>query len=115
MSLLDAQMTPCVFVDKKRTDDGEGGYVTEWVEGASFHAAITIDQSLQAETAMRQGVTGVYTVTVKKHVRFDYHDAFKRLGDGKIFRITSRDDSATPESATINARTVKAEEWSLPT
>ena len=115
MSLLEASMGKCVFVDKRRTDDGEGGYITEWVDGAAFDAAVSLDQSIQAQIAQKQGVTGVYSVTVKKHVRLEYHDVFKRLSDGQIFRITSRDDSATPESATINARTVKAEEWSLPT
>ncbi len=115
MSLLESAMEKCVFVDKRRTDDGEGGFITEWVEGAPFDAAISLDQSIQAQIAQKQGVTGVYSVIVKKHVRLDYHDVFKRVSDGQIFRITSRDDSATPESAAINARVVKAEEWSLPT
>ena len=43
-----------------------------------------------------------------------YHDVIKRLSDGKIFRITSDgDDKATPKSASLNMRSVSAEEWSL--
>lgn len=115
MSLLAASMVKFVFLDKRRTEDGEGGYITEWQEGASFDASITLNDSIQAQIAQKQGVTGVYSVVVNKRVRLDYHDVIKRISDGRIFRITSRDDSATPESASIDARVVKAEEWSLPT
>ena len=115
MSLLAQAMETCVFMEKKRKPDGEGGYTTEWTEGAEFDAAITLDYSIQAQMAQAQGVTGIYTVTVKKQVRFDYHDVFKRLSDGEVFRITSKDDTATPDGAGLNARTVRAEEWEIPT
>ena len=114
MSLLTQAMETCVFMEKKRKPDGEGGYTTEWYEGAEFEAAITLDSSIQAQIAEAQGVRGIYTVTVKKQVRMDYHDVFKRLSDGETFRVTSKDDQATPNSANLNARTVRAEEWEVP-
>ena len=113
MSLLDNALEDCVFIDKLHTPDGEGGYDTQWVEGASFKAAVVLDQSIQAQRAMTEGVTGVYAVTVRRSVRLGYHEVFKRLRDGAIFRVVSKDDAETPKSAALDARTVKAEEWTL--
>lgn len=113
MSLLDSAFEECIFIDKKHVEDGEGGYDTQWTEGASFGAAIVLDQSVQAQRAMAEGVTGVYTVTVRRAVRLGYHEVFKRLRDGAIFRVVSKDDAETPKSAALDARTVKAEEWTL--
>lgn len=113
MSLLESAFEKCVFIDKKHTDDGEGGYDVEWIEGARFGAAIVLDRSIRAQVAQSQGVTGVYTVTVSRDVRLGFHEVFKRLSDGKIFRVTSKDDDETPQSSAINARTFNAEEWQL--
>lgn len=114
MSLLDKAMTDVVMLEKTRLSDGEGGFITQWEEGTLFQAAITFDSSMQARTAEKQGVTSLYTVTVRKNAMLEYHDVFKRLSDGKIFRVTSDgDDKFTPESATLNMRQVTAEEWRL--
>ncbi len=114
MSLLNEMRTECAIYDKSRVPDGEGGFITSWVEGAKFKAAIVLDTSIEARTAEKQGVTGVYTVTTEKNVKLEYHDVFKRLYDGKIFRVKSDgDDKYTPASASINMRQVTAEEWSL--
>lgn len=115
MSLLDEQMEKCVFYNKTLTSDGYGGYSTVYAEGVNFFAAIVIDSSIEARIADAQGVKGVYTVTTRKEMNLQYHDVFKRLSDGKIFRVTSDgDDNKTPKSATLNMRNVNAEEWSLP-
>lgn len=112
MSLLDDAMTEVVFLEKRHEPDGEGGYINAWTEGSTFQAAITFDTSIEARTAQKQGVTSLYTVTTRKSVVLGYHDVFKRLSDGKIFRVTSDgDDKFTPASATINMRQVTAEEW----
>ena len=115
MSLLDEMKTTVCFLEKTRVPDGEGGFKTTWTEGAKFPAAVTLDTSIEARVAEKQGVTSVYTVTTEKSVVLEYHDVLKRLYDGKIFRITSDgDDKATPASASLNMRQVTAEEWSLP-
>ena len=112
MNLLEQAMSDVVFLEKVRTPDGEGGFLTAWNEGEPFKAAITFDTSIQARTAEKQGVTSLYTVTTKKSVVLEYHDVFKRKSDGKIFRITSDgDDRFTPASASLNMRQVTAEEW----
>ena len=56
-----------------------------------------------------------YTITTGKAVNLQYHDVFRRVRDGKIFRVTSDgDDKHTPASAALNMRQVTAEEWELP-
>ncbi len=114
MSLLDDAFTTCVLIEKKRQPDGAGGFITEWQEGAQFKAAVTYDNSLQARTAQAQGVTSVYTVTTRRSAILGYHDVFRRLKDGKIFRVTSNgEDNATPKGAGLDMRQVSAEEWQL--
>ena len=114
MSLLDEAMDKCTMLDKTTVEDGYGGYITTWTDGAEFMAAITFDTSMQARTADKQGVTSMYTVTTSKALTLEYHDVFRRVRDGKIFRVTSDgDDKYTPASATLNMRQVTAEEWSV--
>ena len=114
MSLLSGAMTECVLYDRRRVPDGEGGYVVNYVENARFMAAITFDSSMEARIAEKNGVTSVYTVTLDKSVPIEYHDVFKRLTDGKIFRVTSDGgDKKTPPSASFQVQQVTAEEWSI--
>ncbi len=118
MSLLDEYMSMtggCVLLDKHTVSDGLGGYTSTYIEGAEFDAAITLDTSMQARTAEKQGVTALYTVTTSKAMNLQYHDIFKRKSDNKIFRVTSDgDDKHTPPSATLDMRQVSAEEYTLP-
>ena len=115
MSLLSESMETCALIDKRTASDGYGGIITTWIDGAEFIAAIVFDTSLEARVADIQGVTALYTVTTEKSINLQYHDVFRRLSDGKVFRVTSDgDDKRTPMSAGLNMRQVTAEEWSLP-
>ena len=115
MSLLSEVMTKCTMFDKTTVKDDYGGYTRTWTEGVDFLAAITINTSMEARVADKQGVTSLYTVTTSRALVLEYHDVFKREEDGKIFRVTSDgDDQYTPQSATLDMRIVTAEEWSLP-
>lgn len=114
MSLLVNAMEDCTMIDKTTVDDGYGGFTSAWQDGATFKAAIVFDNSLQARTAEKQGVTNLYTVTTPRNITLEYHDVFRRESDKKIFRVTSDgDDKLTPPSATLDMRQVSAEEWSL--
>jgi DNA polymerase III sliding clamp (beta) subunit (PCNA family) len=116
MSLIDDFKTTCIILEKTRKPDGAGGFLTEWHEGTRFEAAITFNNSMEARTAEKQGVTSLYTVTTAKNAKLEYHDVFKRLSDNKIFRVTSDgDDILTPARANFQFLQVNAEEWSLPT
>lgn len=115
MSLLEEAMDKCMFLDKSRVPDGYGGVKTTWTEGAEFYAAIVFDTSMEARVADKQGVTSLYTITTRKNLTLEYHDVFRRLRDGKIFRVTSDgDDKHTPASANLDMRQVSAEEFELP-
>ena len=115
MSLLSDAMETCVFIDKRTEPDGYGGIITAYEEGASFEAAIVFDTSIQARTAEKQGVTSLYTITTSRSLTLQYHDIFKRVRDGKMFRVTSDgDDKFTPYSTKLDMRQVTAEEIELP-
>lgn len=114
MSLLQDAMEKCIMMDRTTVDDGYGGFVATWKEGASFRAAMALDNSIEAQIAKAQGITGVYTVTTQRGVNLQYHDVFRRVSDGKTFRVvTDGDDSKTPASASLDMRNVRAEEWEL--
>lgn len=116
MTMIEESMTAYAIMQKVRRPDGEGGFITEWTEGAGFQASITFDSSMQARIADKQGVSSLYTVTTAKNAKLEYHDVIKRLSDGKIFRITSDgDDKQTPARAVFGQYLqVTAEEWVLP-
>lgn len=112
MSLLTQAMENVVILEKKRVPDGEGGFTTSWVDGVQFKAAINFDSSMEARTAEKAGVTSLYTVTVPLNCKLEYHDVFRRLRDGKVFRVTSDgDDKITPASASFQFAQVTAEEY----
>jgi hypothetical protein len=114
MSLMDDFTSACVILDKKRVPDGEGGFTITWTEGAKFMAAIVLNTSIEARAAEKQGLTSLYTVSTPKNAILQYHDVFRRLYDGKVFRVTSDgDDKQTPARASISMAVVSAEEWSL--
>lgn len=114
MSLLTEAMQACVMLDKITVDDGYGGFLSKYVEGAGFSAAIVVDNSVQSRLAQSQGVLDIYTITTSKAINLQYHDVFRRTSDGKVFRVTTDgDDRKTQESAGLNMRQVQAEEWSI--
>lgn len=114
MSLLDDAMENCIYLNKTKVPDGYGGYIDTYTDGVEFDAAIVFDTSIEARVGEKQGVTSLYTVTTSRKMTLDFHDVFRRLKDGKVFRVTSDgDDKFTPKSATLDMRQVTAEEFSL--
>lgn len=112
MSLLNEAMGKCTLVYLITVDDGRGGYDQQWIEGATFDAAITFDTSIEARMAEIQGVSSLYTVTISRDFILEYHNVFRRERDKKYFRVTSDgDDKYTPQSATLDMRQVTAEEY----
>ena len=66
------------------------------------------------KTTVPDGIGGYDTVYVEG-AEFDaYHDIFKRIRDGKVFRVTSDgDDVFTPQSATLDMRQCTCEEFKI--
>ena len=96
-------------------NDGYGGYSTSYEAGATFDGVLVLDDSLQAQVAEKQGVTGVYTLTYDKVLHLPWHTVFKKISGEKLvgtyFRVTSKDENATPATSTLNLRNVKCEEF----
>lgn len=114
MSLLESVTQACQIYNKSTIADGYGGYTTVWTKGATFNAAMSMDQSIESQIALSQDVTAIYTVLTGREINLQYHDVFRRLEDGKVFRVTSDgDDAKTPNIAGLNLRSVRAEEWEL--
>jgi hypothetical protein len=112
MNLIDEQMEACQVIDKTSVPDGQGGFDYVWKAGAEFQAAITKDSSLQARVAEKQGVTEIYTITVKRGTILNVNDVVKRLSDNTTYRVTSNiKDDETPDRATFQYGQVTAEKW----
>lgn len=112
--LMNDYLETCTLLEKSRVSDGEGGWVTTWVDGITFQAAITYDNTLNARIAESDGMTATYTITTEKSMPLDFHDVFRRERDRQIFRVTSQgDDKKTPKSASFQVSQVAAEEWVL--
>lgn len=96
-------------------NDALGGYTTVWVDGAHFFAAVVLDNSIDARVAAAQDIIGDYNVVIEKNMRLPWHSVFRRLSDGAIFRVTSKDERIPPNSSAIDMRSVAVEEYTLPT
>ena len=114
-NLLSMAMEDCKIMNHVRTDDPEGGYIDAWTEGASFSAAIAKIGSPEMLLAEKEDVTETFTVVVYNSMTLDYHDVFKRVRDGAIFRVTSNTaDSVAHPASTVPIAKVIAERWVLP-
>lgn len=115
MSLLDAYSTECVLLAKSRAPDRLGGYKTAWVEDIHFIAAWEYMSAAEVVLAEQQGTSRVYRIYIDKKLDLDYHEVFKRVTDGQLFRVTnSGEDRQTPASSRLNRRLVEVEKWELP-
>lgn len=95
-------------------DDGQGGRTRTFVQGAAVSVALFCDQSLEAQKALAQGITSIYTLNFDKSITLAYDEYIKRASDNAIFRITSKpDDNQTPSVTTLNRRTATAERTEL--
>lgn len=115
MSLLTQMMDDCRIMNHVRMDDDYGGYTDTWTEGATFKAAIAKNASPEQQIAEKEGISEAFTVVVEDSFTLDYHDVFKRVRDGAIFRVTSRTtDSTAHPASTVRIAKVTAERWVLP-
>lgn len=114
MSLLDEAMEAFTILNKAVIDDGYGGVITTWSEGATIQGALVYNTSSQQQIAQELGSTSSYRFTVRKALALDYHTVIQRKSDGNVFRLTSNsDDNKTPGSAGLNMRQYTAEEFKL--
>lgn len=111
MSLLEQAFEKFIFMNKSVIDDGYGGTMTDWSEGAIIPGVMIYNGSNEMRIAQALGSQASYTFTCKKDLFFGYHDVLKRQKDGQLFRITNNaDDYRTPPSASLNMRQYDAEQ-----
>lgn len=115
MAMIYDLMEDCCFINHSRVDDAFGSSVETWTDGATFKAAIIKNNATEAIVAEKQGITEIFTVVIEKGFVLDYHDAFRRLSDGQIFRITAPStDNDAPAASSIPIAKATAEKWVIP-
>lgn len=107
--------------------DGYGGNIKPtYTPGGMFKGVLVLNNSVNAQIAQKQGVTGVYTLSFGKELRLAWHTVFQKVildKDGKViqrgsvYRVTTKDDNSAPNTAStaMQFRQVTAEEWKIPT
>jgi len=102
-------------MEKIRTPGLEGGWTTEWKEGAAFTSYQYMDSSMEARRAEKEGVTSIYSALVEKDFPIEYNDVFKDTSTGHTYRVTSHpEENIAPSSSTFNLKLFTAERWELP-
>lgn len=116
LSLLEQAMTACVrLVAEGGGSDGMGGAVTDWREGGRFMATFARVESKPTRRGERDEVSDRYDVTVGRDTALGFHDVFRRISDGAVFRVAdSGVDHQTPASSGLALKQVRAERWALP-
>lgn len=104
-------LTGCVFLNPAVMPDGYGGYITTWTEGAPFDAVITENSTTEAVVAGIAHKTTFYGVKVERNVPLQFHSVFKRVKDGKVFRIRVADSMNTPTFSPMDLKQLEAEEY----
>lgn len=113
MTLYEKMFTSTVKLNQTIVSDGEGGTTVTYTESEEFNAAITLDNSVQAAIAQKDGVKGIYNITTSVDMPLKHGDIIKRVDNGKTYRVTGK-ENMTPSVATFHFYTVKGEEWEVP-
>lgn len=114
MRLYEAMMEDFSIIEPRRVPDGASGSYVTYEEGMSFKAAITLNSTMEAMIAEKQGVTSVYTVTTRRNMLLRHDDIIRRKSDGQVFRVTTNSaDNKSPRVGTIDLATATAEKWEL--
>ena len=116
-SLLEAfrDSEGCVLLTRERTPDGQGGYTSVWAEGITFYPSWEFNSAPEMEVAQQQGVSRTYRIYVDKSLDLDYHEVFRRIKDGQVYRVINPGtDRYTPPSSALNQRLIEVEKWELP-
>lgn len=118
MSIFDSplvkdQLCACVIMDRVTSNDGYGGYIRKWSEGAAFDAIITENSSVEASVAAQMTSSTYYGVKCRRNVPLEYHTAFKRVSDGKTFRIKNSESMKSPSFSAMDMKQLEAEEFEL--
>ena len=114
-NLLYDAMEPCVKMEQTTIDDAGGGFTsTGWTDVLAFNAFVRKESAPEITIAEQQGVKEMFTVTVPSDVTLAYHDVFRRVSDGAIFRLVSNTiDGQTLEASSVPIAKANCERWVL--
>lgn len=108
--MMESMAHDCVAMDRRTIPDGEGGYTIGYAEGAEFRCYPSLDSSMQARKAAKEGVTSLYTVLIPRNIPLQVGDVYKDKTEDAYFRVTSRpDEKHTPETSTLQLKAFAAE------
>ena len=100
----------CVVMNHAIVPDGYGGQKSTWTEGAEFYADIFEDTTVETRIGQKLGLTSVYTVSTRRSVGLQPLSVFRRVNDGKTYRVTS-EKKQTPYSSKIDLAFFTAEDY----
>lgn len=103
-----------VVLNRNLTGDGLGGQEYTIVEGLTFEGVLILNTSIEGQIAQKQGVTGIYTFAYPKSLTIPPKTILRRIKDGKIFRTTDNDGVPTPDMSTLDMKTTRLEDYTLP-
>lgn len=103
-----------VVLNRNLTSDGLGGQEYTIVEGLTFEGVLILNTSIEGQIAQKQGVTGIYTFAYPKSLTIPPKTILRRVKDGKIFRTTDIDGVPTPDMSTLDMKTTRLEDYTLP-
>jgi len=87
-----------------------GGDIETWVDGASFLAAVALDNSMEMRIGYQNGLKKQYMIALPDGVTLTQDMRVKQVSTGIEFRITSKSaDTHTPAIAGVQFSEVTAE------
>lgn len=114
MSLLKTMMSPFVLMVEVPVDDPGGGYMSQWVAGASFNAFIRKEDTPEITVGTKTEVKERLVIVVPKGTPLKYHSVVKRVSDEEVYRLISTlQDYQTPAQATAQIARADCERWEL--
>lgn len=103
------------FMERSRTPDGVGGFVTQWADGEHFEAVERHDTTVEAQIAEQASTAATYTLYLNKGVPLAFPDYIKRLEDGQTFQVTSdAGDKVAPAESGMDLKCVMCKKAVLP-
>lgn len=111
--LLSEQAVTCVMMDETTRDDGYGGYITTWTDGATFQAVIAQNQSDTVMVAEQQTSKSLYGVKTPPSVHLPFHKIFRCEDTGAVYRVITKNGMTAPEGSALTYLQVMAEDWEL--
>ena len=104
-----------ILKNRKTVDDGYGGAVTTWEDGATVKASFDLGSAAEIRQAEAQALRTVYTASFPIDTPVRYNDYLEDVKTGAIYRVTADPrENTTPETATYQACFASAVRTELP-